>query len=139
MQCSCFEAMELLSPLRFQAVSSFAAGGHFPDSQPLLLRPVAPGCPSARSPQLTPPINGSRRRHRRLQASLLSGQKLQGVLTSDEVQAILRQRGWEQVGRRRAFRAARAHGRARAYSRVQLHAPWGVRAIVKGGLTGGGR
>lgn len=29
------------------------------------------------------------------QARLLAGQKLQGVLTSQEVQAILRQRGWE--------------------------------------------
>ena len=29
-----------------------------------------------------------------LQASLLAGQKLQGVLTSEEVQAILHKRGW---------------------------------------------
>ena len=30
-----------------------------------------------------------------LEAKLLNGQKLQGVLTSDEVQAILFRRGWE--------------------------------------------
>lgn len=30
-----------------------------------------------------------------LQAELLNGQKLQGVLTSNEVQAVLRLRGWE--------------------------------------------
>ena len=30
-----------------------------------------------------------------LQVSLLNGQKLQGVLTSDEVQAILGRRGWQ--------------------------------------------
>ena len=30
-----------------------------------------------------------------LQTSLLNGQKLQGVLTSDEVQAILGRRGWQ--------------------------------------------
>ena len=30
-----------------------------------------------------------------LQAELLDGQKLQGVLTSDEVQEVLRVRGWE--------------------------------------------
>jgi glycerol-3-phosphate dehydrogenase (NAD+) len=30
-----------------------------------------------------------------LEARLLGGQKLQGVLTSDEVQAILARRGWE--------------------------------------------
>ena len=29
------------------------------------------------------------------QAELLDGQKLQGVLTSNEVQAVLRLRGWE--------------------------------------------
>ena len=32
-----------------------------------------------------------------LEAELLNGQKLQGVQTSDEVQEILRIRGWEQV------------------------------------------
>ena len=32
-----------------------------------------------------------------LEAELLNGQKLQGVQTSDEVQEILRARGWEQV------------------------------------------
>ncbi|GAX75615.1 hypothetical protein CEUSTIGMA_g3059.t1 [Chlamydomonas eustigma] len=31
-----------------------------------------------------------------LEASLLNGQKLQGVMTSDEVQEILRMKGWEQ-------------------------------------------
>lgn len=31
-----------------------------------------------------------------LEASLLNGQKLQGVMTSQEVQEILRARGWEQ-------------------------------------------
>jgi glycerol-3-phosphate dehydrogenase (NAD+) len=30
-----------------------------------------------------------------LEAELLGGQKLQGVLTSDEVQAVLRKRGWQ--------------------------------------------
>lgn len=30
-----------------------------------------------------------------LEASMLGGQKLQGVLTSDEVQEVLRDRGWE--------------------------------------------
>ena len=35
---------------------------------------------------------------RAAQARLLGGQKLQGVLTSNEVQAILERRGWEQVG-----------------------------------------
>ncbi len=30
-----------------------------------------------------------------VQAELLAGQKLQGVLTSDEVQSILQIRGWE--------------------------------------------
>lgn len=30
-----------------------------------------------------------------LEASMLGGQKLQGVLTSDEVQDVLRDRGWE--------------------------------------------
>ena len=30
-----------------------------------------------------------------LEAELLDGQKLQGVLTSDEVQAVLRARGWQ--------------------------------------------
>lgn len=30
-----------------------------------------------------------------LEAELLGGQKLQGVLTSDEVQAVLQARGWE--------------------------------------------
>ena len=30
-----------------------------------------------------------------MQAKLLAGQKLQGVLTSNEVQGILRMRGWE--------------------------------------------
>jgi hypothetical protein len=32
-----------------------------------------------------------------LEASLLNGQKLQGVMTSDEIQEILRMKGWEQV------------------------------------------
>ena len=31
-----------------------------------------------------------------LEAEMLGGQKLQGVLTSDEVQDVLRDRGWEQ-------------------------------------------
>ncbi len=31
----------------------------------------------------------------RVQVALLSGQKLQGVLTSQEVQEILKKRGWE--------------------------------------------
>ena len=30
-----------------------------------------------------------------MQAELLAGQKLQGVLTSDEVQSILQIKGWE--------------------------------------------
>lgn len=30
-----------------------------------------------------------------MQAELLQGQKLQGVLSSDEVQSVLRVRGWE--------------------------------------------
>ncbi len=31
-----------------------------------------------------------------LEATILNGQKLQGVMTSDEVQEILKMRGWEQ-------------------------------------------
>jgi glycerol-3-phosphate dehydrogenase (NAD+) len=32
-----------------------------------------------------------------LEATLLKGQKLQGVITSEEVQEILKAKGWEQV------------------------------------------
>jgi glycerol-3-phosphate dehydrogenase (NAD+) len=41
-------------------------------------------------------VQGKRTTFEALEAELLLGQKLQGVLTSDEVQAVLRRRGWQQ-------------------------------------------
>ena len=49
----------------------------------------------ARAPSPCPPPPPPRPA-RPLQATLLHGQKLQGVLTSEEVQEILRRKGWEQ-------------------------------------------
>jgi glycerol-3-phosphate dehydrogenase (NAD+) len=39
--------------------------------------------------------NGGRKSFDELEKELLAGQKLQGVLTSNEVQVVLRDRGWE--------------------------------------------
>jgi hypothetical protein len=41
-------------------------------------------------------VQGKRSTFEALEAELLAGQKLQGVLTSDEVQAVLQRRGWQQ-------------------------------------------
>jgi glycerol-3-phosphate dehydrogenase (NAD+) len=42
-------------------------------------------------------VQGKRPTFAELEAELLNGQKLQGVLTSDEVQDVLEDRGWEQL------------------------------------------
>lgn len=65
-------------------------GGHqcFPQALPCQCVGVGLQRPSAANPPLPP-------RPPAAQARLLGGQKLQGVLTSDEVQAILQRRGWE--------------------------------------------
>jgi hypothetical protein len=42
-------------------------------------------------------LQGKRPTFAELEAELLNGQKLQGVLTSDEVQDVLEIRGWEQM------------------------------------------
>lgn len=54
-----------------------------------------PCCRRCRAAAL--PLPGPTHRCCAVQARLLGGQKLQGTLTSNEVQEILMRRGWEQV------------------------------------------